>query len=321
VPEAGVFVKNEVEALRALGLTVHVIAEPDSPLLIAYGCLWLRMRRLLASRKIDLVHAHYGLVGWIARLQRMAPVVVTFHGSDLLGTRDMRDGRPGAAGRIEQISSRILSRLIELPVIVSPRMVPLVPSRARCIPAGVGSDFGPDLDRGVARAELGLGPETRIVLFAANPARRLKRFSLAQAAVAALDDLADPVSLIALHAHSQRDVARWMTAADVLLLTSEQEGSPVAVREALACGLPVVSVDVGDVRERIAGVEHCAVCASDPVPLADAMRPVLRARPRVEAPANRIWTAAEAALALSEAYARLAEPAPKSWRPLTSNSS
>jgi len=56
----------------------------------------------------------------------------------------------------------------------------------------------------------------------------------------------------------------WLNASNVLLLTSLHEGSPTVVKEALACGLPVVSVDVGDVAERIEGIEGCHLAVATP---------------------------------------------------------
>jgi glycosyltransferase involved in cell wall biosynthesis len=71
-----------------------------------------------------------------------------------------------------------------------------------------------------------------------------------------------------------------MNAADCLLLTSDAEGSPTVVQEALATNLPVVSVDVGDVRERVRGIRHCLVTDRTPEALAAALTQVLTAGER-----------------------------------------
>jgi glycosyltransferase involved in cell wall biosynthesis len=68
-----------------------------------------------------------------------------------------------------------------------------------------------------------------------------------------------------------------MNACDAMVFTSRQEGSPNVVKEALACNLPVVSVPVGDVPERLRGVEGCELCADDrPETIAAALERVLR---------------------------------------------
>ena len=54
-----------------------------------------------------------------------------------------------------------------------------------------------------------------------------------------------------------------MYACDVLVVTSRTEGSPTIVKEALACELPVVSVIVGDVVERLSGIEGCEIVPDD----------------------------------------------------------
>jgi glycosyltransferase involved in cell wall biosynthesis len=76
-------------------------------------------------------------------------------------------------------------------------------------------------------------------------------------------------------------VPLWINASDVLLLTSFHEGSPTVVKEALACGVPVVSVDVGDVRERIQGVKGCYIATPDPNDLAAKLRLVFSTGQRI----------------------------------------
>jgi glycosyltransferase involved in cell wall biosynthesis len=74
-----------------------------------------------------------------------------------------------------------------------------------------------------------------------------------------------------------------MNASDALILTSLHEGSPTVVKEALACGLPVVSVDVGDVAQRISPVEGCHLAAAEPEELASKLKLVQRFGSRVKA--------------------------------------
>ena len=87
---------------------------------------------------------------------------------------------------------------------------------------------------------------------------------------------ADGVELLELKGYTREEISLLMCAADVLLLTSHTEGSPQVIKEAMACGCPIVSVDVGDVKERVDGVEGCYVTQSkDPRELADLLKKAL----------------------------------------------
>jgi teichuronic acid biosynthesis glycosyltransferase TuaC len=72
------------------------------------------------------------------------------------------------------------------------------------------------------------------------------------------------------------DVPELFNAADCLLLTSDSEGSPTVVQEALACNLPVVSVDAGDTGERLSGVSWSAIVPRDPAVIAAELVRVLK---------------------------------------------
>ncbi|MCA9730093.1 MAG: glycosyltransferase, partial [Candidatus Eisenbacteria bacterium] len=116
------------------------------------------------------------------------------------------------------------------------------------------------------------------VLFAGAPTNPIKRHALAAAAVEyAQRALGRPVRLVALHDRPQHEVADAMRGAQLLLLTSTHEGSPNVVKEAIACALPVVTLDVGDVRERLAECPRSIVVASEtPETIGNAVLHVLR---------------------------------------------
>jgi glycosyltransferase involved in cell wall biosynthesis len=58
-------------------------------------------------------------------------------------------------------------------------------------------------------------------------------------------------------------VPKYMNACDVLLLVSDAEGSPMVIKEAMACNLPIVSVAVSDVPQVIGDTEGCYLCSQD----------------------------------------------------------
>jgi glycosyltransferase involved in cell wall biosynthesis len=120
------------------------------------------------------------------------------------------------------------------------------------------------------------------VLFASSNADPVKRPWLANAAVAEAVTLGVPAELHFLTGVPNSEVPEWLSASDVLLLTSLHEGSPTVVKEALACGVPIVSVDVGDVAERLEPIEGCFLAEPEPADLAAKLALVHRQRKRLD---------------------------------------
>jgi glycosyltransferase involved in cell wall biosynthesis len=112
------------------------------------------------------------------------------------------------------------------------------------------------------------------VLFPYDPARAVKGFDLAEAAMAIVARSV-PAKISIVSGEPPEKMPYHYNAADLLLLTSHSEGSPNAVKEAMACNLPVVATPVGDIRERISGARWCHIVERSPRHVAEAILSVL----------------------------------------------
>jgi teichuronic acid biosynthesis glycosyltransferase TuaC len=278
LPYCGVMVVRQVESLRRCGVEVEVISISGG--IRSYlGAARAMLALNRGPRRADLVHAHTGHSGLLACLQLRYPVVLSYVGYDL---DTPAEDKEGPRTQFERVVFRLLSLVLAGTIAKSERGARHLPSLGRrrnaVIPNGVDRVLFAPAHRAEARAHLGWGDEPT-VLFAADPTRFTKRFELARAAVDAAQERVRGLRLVVAHEISPADMPIWMNAADVLLLTSRGEGSPNVIKEAMACDLPIVSVDVGDVREIVEGARHCHVCADDPSTLADAMVEVIAALP------------------------------------------
>ena len=152
------------------------------------------------------------------------------------------------------------------------------------IPSGIDTKTFCPQPRDDARAMLAWDPKERIVLF--NGMNRvLKRPDLARAAVEVARRRCGPVRLMELDGTQSPDVIPvMMNAADCLILTSDYEGSPNVVKEAIASGLPVVLRDVGDVRQRLANVEPSKLAGDTAEELGEALAEILQCHARSNGP-------------------------------------
>jgi glycosyltransferase involved in cell wall biosynthesis/predicted ATP-grasp superfamily ATP-dependent carboligase len=282
-PRTTNFIKRQAEALRAAGAHIDVFHFAAEQRLWNYLRAWRAVRRRLATGRYDLVHAQFGQSGLVA-LPKRVPLVVTFRGSDLLGIVSDKTGRHTWRGRVAQRCSRMVARLADAVIVVSEHMKAQLPAAVRptVIPSGLDLKLFHPIPRDEARRRLGWSPGRRVVLFVGRPFQARKRHSLARDAVALLNRSL-PAELVVAWGVPHTEMPVYMSAADVLVCTSMQEGSPNVVKEALACDLPVVSVPVGDVALRLQGVAGCELCADErPETIAAALERVLRRDQRID---------------------------------------
>ena len=249
----GVFVSDLVESVRALGhhVQVEIVAQRNGRADYLLGVP--RLRRAFKREPWDVVHLHFGMTALTARLAGIGPRVLTLYGSDVNVRWKHWMTQLGSGGIAERIYvSRRLATAAGDP-------------HGLVIPNGVDRRTLTPGDRSAARSELGFAPDERVVLFGANPRRAVKGHDVFREVLATLQTRGIPVRELVLTEPGQdrERVARKFDAADVLLFTSVRgsEGSPTVVKEAAAMGLPVVSVELGDVAEVLAGVEPSSVVA------------------------------------------------------------
>jgi glycosyltransferase involved in cell wall biosynthesis len=277
-----VFIARQAEFLRREGVEVDLYPFRAARNPGNYLAAWREVRRRVQRGCYDLVHAQFGQSGLTA-LPKHLPLVVTFRGDDLEGIIGEK-GRYVPAGWLLRLISRNVARQADAAIVVSEHMKRYLPSSvaAHVIPSGIDLELFRPQPRDVVRRRLGLPLDQHLVLFVGNPGLARKRHGLAQEAVGIVNQ-SIPARLMVGWELPHDQIAALMSACDALLCTSMQEGSPNAVKEALACNLPVVSVPVGDVALRLRGVAGCELCQDDRVEtVAAALERVLRRGQRID---------------------------------------
>jgi glycosyltransferase involved in cell wall biosynthesis len=277
-----VFIARQAEFLRREGIEVDLFPFRGSRHPANYLAAWKEVRRRVRSGSYDLVHAQFGQSGLTA-LPKRVPLVVTFRGDDLEGIIG-ENGRYTPAGWLLRFISRTVARRADAAIVVSEHMKRYLPRSvtAHVMPSGIDLQLFRPEPQEAARRRLDLPSDQRLVLFVGNPELARKRYGLAKEVVAIVNRTI-PTRLVVGWELPHDKIAALMNACDALLCTSMQEGSPNAVKEALACNLPVVSVPVGDVALRLHGVAGCELCAGDRVEtIAAALGRVLQRGGRID---------------------------------------
>jgi glycosyltransferase involved in cell wall biosynthesis len=288
-PTLGTFVEQQIKGLQESGHKVELLFlnRLDEGMKV-YREAGERTLRAVERSQPDLVHVMYGgvLAEQITRSVRDRPVVVSFCGSDLLGELLSGIVRKLISGLGVYASWRAAKRATGI-VVKSKNLRAALPrgidlSRVAVVPNGVDLKRFAPADQGECRRKLGWPDDVMHVLFPTNQGDPRKRPELAHAAVERLNRRGVRARLNLLQGVPHRDVPTWLNASDAVLLTSLHEGSPNVIKEGLACNVPVVSVDVGDVAERIDGIEGCHIASPDAEDLGAKLHLICRGPRRIQ---------------------------------------
>jgi teichuronic acid biosynthesis glycosyltransferase TuaC len=254
-PERGHFVRDQVDALRALGedWRIELYEFAPGPRSLAGAALDLRKR--YTGKRFDVVHAHFGLTAWPALAVKARARALTVHGTDARHPRT-------------RLATRTALPTVGLLAAASEELVQELPGRrarerARVLPCGVDMERFRAMSRARARGALNLEPQHPssdpnrpspgpsqerpnadphhpYLLFPADPSRREKRYDRAQALAETMG-----AQLLTLGGVEPERVPLYVNAAHAVVVPSEREGFGLAVLEALACDVPVLATPVG----------------------------------------------------------------------------
>ena len=236
------FVKEQAQSLGLVGIEIDYFLIRGKG---TFGYLknYFSLVEKLTKIEYDLVHAHYGLSGLLATLQRITPVIVTFHGSDVNFKKNY-------------FYSLVASKLSSANVFVHRKLandLKYFSSKNSIIPCGVDTKTFHPILKAKARKKLNWKPNINYVLFSSSFENKIKNVSLAKSALKKIQNTV----LIELKNFKKNEINLMLNACDMLLVTSLSETGPIIVKEALSCNCPVVSTNVGDVKEIIKNVDNC----------------------------------------------------------------
>ncbi len=252
-PYFGVVVARQVESLRREGVEiVHAVIAGDrgeADYLLARR----RIAHLVRAEQPDLIHCHFGYTPLAAAFLGR-PYVVTLCGDDVNGESDGRGGitlKSRLGILVTQLFALAAARVIVKSAAMRDRLWPSARRKAELVPNGVDEELFHPLPRREARRRVGIREGALVLGFVNSGGQATKRLDLAAATRDALVGRGQAAELLVAEHIPPAEMPWYYGAADCLLMTSDLEGSPNCVKEALACGVPVVSVPVGSVPELI----------------------------------------------------------------------
>ncbi len=256
------FIQAQAESLRKLGHTIDYYPIKGKGI-GGYISNIPQLKHYVKKGNYDIIHSHYSFCGVVSSLSIKKRVVCSLMGSDVK-----------QSGLWKLLIRYFIKHKWQKTIVKSLEMKKeLGIDKVVVIPNGVDLEIFKLLDKYECRKKLGWRQDSRIVLFAANPKRPEKNFSLAQKAIAALH--IENVELKVVYNLPHKEMPLYLNASDLLLSTSLWEGSPNVIKEAMACNCPIVSTNVGDVKWLLDGVEGCFITTNDPKDVADKINKAL----------------------------------------------
>lgn len=234
-----------------------------------------RVRKELRSlaKQVDVIHLHFGgtyaFIVWLLLIGINKPKFITFHGTDIhaKAIKTAKSKKEKFRIKLNQISSFFCILLYDKCGFVAKEMLDYVPSwlqgqvkkKGFIHPLGVDYNRYAPMEKKLAQQYLKLEPG-HYALFSDVHNTHIKRRDIAEGIV---KELGNNYRLLVMCGVQFNEVPYYINACDFVLLTSDEEGSPNIIREALSLNKPVFSVDVGDAAQQLSGLKNSCIISRD----------------------------------------------------------
>jgi len=278
-PFYGIFVNEQVESLRKEGIDMDVFFINGRDSRLNYFLAVPRLIRKLMLNHYDIVHAHHTycvclffIVRTILRLK--IPLILTIHEGEILKSRELIPIDTDILSKLvysKTIKKWALQR-VDFLISVNEDLIKALNFKGKTavLPPGVDLELFRPLNKFECKRKLNLAKDKNVLFFPANinsPGRKIEKgFDVFQDALSIIE--MNNIFLLTGGNILHQDMPVYMNAADVVIQTSNFEASPMVIKEAMACNIPIVSTDVGDTKKIIGDTKGCFICKRDPKEIA-----------------------------------------------------
>lgn len=265
---SGIFVKEQIDSIEKVSeyqFEIFNLRKYSS--FQRYTIAQIKLIRELRKKSYSNIHIHYSIAGlFLLFYKPKSKVIVTFHGSDIL----LGDG--SLKKRIQTLLSKLIARRADKIIVVSEHMrkgLKRFNNKIFTIPCGVDIDFFTFNDCPVES-------DFYTVIFPSNPNRLEKNFSFFVKIISETQKLVHKeIKVITFDNLSRQQIKVALQTSNCLVLTSISEGSPQVIKEAMACGIPILSNNVGDVKKNIEKLVNSKVVDLDEKQFINALKHIL----------------------------------------------
>ncbi len=238
---------------------------------------FIRYKTFIKKYKPDIIHSHYGTISaFLGLMFSKCPYIITFQGSDLNKTPSDGFFRDLFGRKLSLIAAKKTDKIICVSERLKQRLPKKLQNKTEVIPFGINIEHFKPINIYKARKYLSWTTDEKVILFNGNNPK-IKRLDLAKEVEKIVKKTIPNVRLFVLEGKTNPEyIPFYINSSNVLLLCSDNEGSPMMIKESMACNLPIVANDVGDVAERISKVNNCYLVNQNVNELANAIIQVLK---------------------------------------------